>query len=166
MVSFVSTRRKSMSIFCPKCSTEMPDNAAFCPSCGHGMLAASKAHGMVGVFPENIAGALAYVTIIPPIIFLLVDPYRRNRFVRFHSLQCLFLWLALFLLGAILRLAGVVLSIIPVLGHLLVFLISMVIGLAAFVIWLVLVIKALQGEEFKLPVVGDLAERQAMVGVS
>ncbi len=130
------------------------------------MYAAQRARGTVGMFPENIAGALAYVTVIPPIIFLLLDPYRKNRFVRFHSLQCLFLWLALVVIGAVLRLAGVVLSIIPVLGHLLVFLISMVIGLAAFVIWLVLVIKALQGEEFKLPVVGDLAERQAALGVS
>lgn len=155
-----------MSIVCPKCATEMPDDVAFCPSCGNAMGPRPRAHGTVGMFPENIAGALAYVTVIPPIIFLLLDPYRRNRFVRFHSLQCLFLWLALFLIGAVLRLAGVVLSIIPVLGHLLVFLISMVIGLAAFVIWLVLVIKALQGEEFKLPVVGDLAERQAAVGVS
>ena len=144
----------------------MPDDVAFCPSCGNAMGPRPRAHGTVGMFPENIAGALAYVTVIPPIIFLLLDPYRRNRFVRFHSLQCLFLWLALFLIGAVLRLAGVVLSIIPVLGHLLVFLISMVIGLAAFVVWLVLVIKALQGEEFKLPVVGDLAERQAAVGVS
>jgi uncharacterized membrane protein len=155
-----------MPIVCPKCATEMPDDVAFCPSCGNAMEPRPRAHGTVGMFPENIAGALAYVTVIPPIIFLLLDPYRRNRFVRFHSLQCLFLWLALFLIGAVLRLAGVVLSIIPVLGHLLVFLISMVIGLAAFVVWLVLVIKALQGEEFKLPVVSDLAERQAAVGVS
>src|SRR3984957_13081545 len=155
-----------MSIFCPQCAVEIPENSAVCPNCGHATSAAVRARGTVGVFPENIAGALAYITVVPAIVFLLIDPYRRNRFVRFHSLQCLFLWLALFLIGAVLRLAGAVLSIIPGLGHLLVFLFSMVIGLAAFVVWLVLVIKALQGEEFKVPVVGDLAERQAAVGVS
>jgi uncharacterized membrane protein len=153
-----------MSISCPQCAAQMPDDAAFCPACGRAMPAAARAQGTVGAFPENIAGALAYVTFIPAIIFLLVDPYRTNRFVRFHSLQCLFGYLALFLVGAVLRIAGVVLYIIPVLGHLLIFLVSVVVGLAAFVIWLVLVIKALQGEEFKVPIIGDLAERQAAAG--
>jgi uncharacterized membrane protein len=118
---------------------------------------------MVGVFPENIAGALAYITVIPPIFFLLIDPYRRNRFVRFHSLQCLFLWLAMFVIAAVLRLAEPVVFLIPNLGYLLFLLMAMVAGLAAFVVWLVLVIKALQGEAFKIPLVGDLAERQAAV---
>jgi uncharacterized membrane protein len=54
-----------------------------------------------------------------------------------------------------------ILYIIPVLGHLLVWLIAMVVILGTVVIWLVLVVKALQGEAFKLPVIGDLAERQA-----
>ena len=63
--------------------------------------------------------------------------------------------------GIAIKIVGLVLLIIPVLGHLLVFLISMVIGLAGFAIWLVLVVKALQGEAFKLPVLGDVAEQQA-----
>ena len=121
----------------------------------------ARAQGTVGSFPENIAGALAYFTFIPAIVFLLVEPYSRNRFVRFHSVQCLLLWGAALVLGAALKIAGWVLLIIPVIGHLLVFLISVVVGLAAFVVWLVLVVKALQGEAFKLPVIGDWAERQA-----
>jgi uncharacterized membrane protein len=115
----------------------------------------------VGVFPENIAGAVAYITIVPAIVFLLIDPYRRNRFVRFHSLQCLFLWLALFLIAAVMRVLEPVLFLIPSFGYLLFLLIAVVVTLGAFVTWLVLVIKALQGEAFKLPVVGDLAERQS-----
>ena len=39
---------------------------------------------------DNAAGALAYVTIIPAIIFLVMEPYNKNRFIRFHSWQCLF----------------------------------------------------------------------------
>jgi len=54
-----------------------------------------------------------------------------------------------------------VLFFIPVLGHLLVWLLSMVVTLAFLVVWVVLVVKALQGEMFKLPVVGDFAERRA-----
>ncbi|MGA9978009.1 MAG: hypothetical protein WBQ08_05195, partial [Candidatus Sulfotelmatobacter sp.] len=50
---------------------------------------------------------------------------------------------------------------IPVVGPLFVSLVSILAGLAAFVIWLVLVVKAFQGEIFKLPVLGALAEGQA-----
>lgn len=150
---------------CPQCEVEMPDDSTVCPDCGHDSADDIKAQGRVGVFPENIAGALAYVSCIPAIVFLLLEPYRRNRFVRFHSLQCLVLCLAMFVIAALLKLAETVLYNVPVLGHLLVFLIAMVFGLAAVVIWLVLVIKALQGEAFKVPVVGDWAQRQAVAGI-
>ena len=43
---------------------------------------------------DNAAGALAYITIIPAIIFLLVEPYNKNSFVRFHAWQCIFLGIA------------------------------------------------------------------------
>ena len=51
---------------------------------------------------ENVAGMLAYFTIIPAIIFLLIEPYNRNRFVRFHSFQCLFTAAALIVLHIVL----------------------------------------------------------------
>ena len=150
----------AMSISCPHCATPMPETAAFCPGCGRPMQAA-RAHGRVGVFPENIAAAVAYITFIPAIVFLVIAPYNTNRFVRFHSFQCLFLWAAVVLIGIALKLVGLILLIIPVLGHLLVVLMSMVIGLAAVVVWLVLVVKALQGEAFKIPVLGEFAEQLA-----
>lgn len=110
---------------------------------------------------ENIVGALAYLTFIPAIFFLLVEPYNKNRFVRFHSVQCLLLGAAAILLAIALKLASVVLFIIPVLGPLVVLLVSTVVALAVVVIWLVLVIKAFQGEMFKLPLLGDIAGHQA-----
>jgi uncharacterized membrane protein len=123
----------------------------------------APARGTVGVFPENMAGALAYLTFIPAIVFLLLDPYKKNRFVRFHALQCLLLCGVSILAGVALKLASVVLFIIPVLGPLLMVLVSIVVALAAAVIWLVLVVKAFQGVTFKLPVLGDFAAQQAMV---
>jgi uncharacterized membrane protein len=125
------------------------------------MVAEAPARGTVGIFSESVAGALAYITFIPAIVFLVLDPYKKNRFVRFHSFQSIFLWVAGLLIGVAFRFLGFVLLIIPVLGHLLVWLIAMVAILAAVVIWLVLVVKALQGESFKLPLIGELAERQA-----
>lgn len=142
---------------CPHCAAQMPETAAFCPGCGRLMQAESRAQGKVGALSEPIAGALAYFTFIPAIVFLVLEPYKKNRFVRFHSLQCLLLWLAGILLAIALKLAGLLLFIIPVAGPLLVLLLSMVVGLAAVAIWLVLVVKAFQGVTFRLPLLGDFA---------
>ncbi len=117
--------------------------------------------GTAGALPQTVAGALAYCTIIPAIVFLLVEPYKQNRFVRFHSIQCIGVSLAGLATGAALRIASFVLFFVPVLGHLLSFLAYMVVSLGFCVIWVVLIVKALQGEMFKLPVVGDFAEQQA-----
>ena len=146
---------------CPHCAAQMPETAAFCPGCGRSMHAPPRAQGTVGVLPERIAGGLAYFTFVPAIILLVLDPYNKNRFVRFHAVQCLLLGGAGILLAIALKLASVVLFLIPVLGPLLVWLVSAVVGLAVVVIWLVLVIKAFQGEMFKLPILGDLAEQYA-----
>jgi uncharacterized membrane protein len=124
------------------------------------MRTVERAQGRVGALPETVAGALAYF-LVPAIIFLLVEPYSKNRFVRFHSFQCLGLCLAAVAVGAALRVAGFVLLFVPVLGHLLVLLLSMVVSLAFFVVWVVLVVKALQGEMFTLPVVGQFAAQQS-----
>jgi uncharacterized membrane protein len=93
-------------------------------------------------------------------MFLVIEPYKKNRFVRFHSIQCLLLWAAGILLAIALKLASVVLFIIPLLGPLLVVLVSTVVALGIFVIWLVLVVKAFQGEMFQLPVLGEFAAQQ------
>src|ERR1700686_2403706 len=146
---------------CQHCAAQMPDAAAFCPGCGRPMQTAARAQGKVGVLLEPIAGALAYFTFIPAIVFLVLEPYKKNRFVRFHSMQCLLLWGAGIPLAIALKLAGLLLFIIPVLGPLLVVLVSAVVGLGAVVIWLVLVVKACQGHTFKLPLLGDFAARRA-----
>ncbi len=121
----------------------------------------ARAQGKIGFFPEPIAGALAYLTFVPAIIFLVLEPYKNNRFVRFHSFQCLLLWAAGILIAIALKLAGLLLFIIPVLGPLLVVLVSSMVAFGAVVIWLVLVVKALQGLMFKLPLLGDFADQQA-----
>jgi len=120
-----------------------------------------RAQGKVGVLGENLAGALAYLTFIPAIVFLFLEPYKKNRFVRFHSVQCLLLWLAGVMVAAALRLAAVLFFMLPVAGPLLVLLAGGLLVLAGFVIWLVLVVKALQGEMFKLPLLGNLAAAYA-----
>jgi uncharacterized membrane protein len=105
---------------------------------------------------DNAAGGLAYITIIPAIVFLVVAPYNRIPFVRFHSWQSIFLaiaWVA----------ADVVLMILvhmPFIG-----LINLVlwplVALGFFILWIIVLIKAFNGERFKIPLIGNLAEKQA-----
>jgi uncharacterized membrane protein len=151
----------SPALSCPECAAGMPVFAAFCPGCGRPMQAVPKVQGRVGFLPRNIAGALVYLTFIPAVVFLTLDPYRRDRFVRFHSIQCLLLWLAGLIIGLAIRLLALVLFMIPVVGVLLISLLSVLASLAGFFLWLVVVVKALQGQEFKLGVLGELAEHYA-----
>ena len=144
--------------FCIACGAQMPDGANACPACGRATAAAGAASAATGAggLTDNMAGALAYVTIIPAIVFLVMEPYNRNRFIRFHAFQCILAavaWTALWIaLGIVVR--------IPFFGWL-TFLVWPLVSLAGFVVWLILVLKAYQGQKFKLPMIGDIAETQA-----
>jgi len=97
-------------------------------------------------FDANVAAALSYlVGFVTGIIFLLVE--KENRFVRFHALQSTLLFLGLVLLN-------VVLNVVPLLGFLLS--VFVLLPLSA-VVWLLMMFKAYQGEEFKLPLIGRIA---------
>ena len=107
---------------------------------------------------DRIPGALAYLTFIPALVFLFIEPYQRNRFVRFHAVQSLLFWAAV-LVFAIL---GVIASMF---GWLFLWLLTgALIGLALFFTWLLLSIKALQGEWFSLPYLGPFAEQFGSLG--
>ena len=104
---------------------------------------------------DNVAGMLCYILIVA-IIFLLIEPYNKSKFVRFHAFQCIFLCLGWIALGIALSIFGM----IPVIGWA-TLLLWPLIGLAGLVLWIMLLIKAYQGQMFKLPVIGDLAMKQA-----
>jgi uncharacterized membrane protein len=123
------------------------------------MITAPAALAATGFLKENVAAALAYVTFIPAIIFLCVRPFNRNRLVRFHSFQSIFLVIAVFVVGIALRILFSLLSLIPRFGYLLASLAVLVVALGFVILWLVAVAKALQGELFKLPAIGGFAER-------
>jgi uncharacterized membrane protein len=106
---------------------------------------------------ENAAGGLAYITIIPAIIFLVTAPYNKNSYIRFHSWQCLFMALAWFVIDVAVMIFGSFLSFF----RLLTFGLYPLISLAMLILWIMVLIKAFNGERFKLPIIGDLAEKQA-----
>jgi uncharacterized membrane protein len=98
---------------------------------------------------DTAAGALAYVTIIPAIIFLVMAPYNTKPFVKFHAFQCLGLAVVWFCLGII--------GVIPILGWAVLALGS----LALLVCWILCIVKASQGGALKLPVISDFASKQS-----
>ena len=92
---------------------------------------------------ESAASALAYVTFIPAIIFLLVPPYNTSPKIKFHAIQELGLSVVMFILAFFL--------IIPLLG-LIVYFVGF---LGMLVLWIMCILKASQGGAFKLPIIGD-----------
>jgi uncharacterized membrane protein len=106
---------------------------------------------------ENAAGGLAYITIIPAIIFLVAEPYNKSSYIRFHSWQCIFLAAAWMVLNIGIRIFASIMSFMGVIAYAL----YPLLALAMLILWLMVLIKAFNGERFKLPFIGDLAEKQA-----
>lgn len=123
------------------------------------MIIAPGAMATTGFLKENFAAALAYFTFIPAIVFLNVKPFNRNRLVRFHSFQSIFLAIVTVLAALILRILFFVFSMVPRFGYLLGSLAILIASLGLVFVWLVAVVKAFQGELFHLPLIGGLAER-------
>jgi len=148
--------------FCSSCGAQIPDGSNVCAACaGRTAPAAPVATANTGGMADNVAGMLAYITIIPAIIFLVVEPYNKSRFVRFHAWQNIFFHAAWIVLWIGLMILSAVLAFIPILGHLIAFLMWMVLAVGGFIVWIILLIKANGGQIYKLPFIGDLAEKQA-----
>jgi uncharacterized membrane protein len=103
---------------------------------------------------SNIASMLCYIIpVICPIVFLVVDPYKSDRKIRFDAFQSIFLWVGFIALR-------IGFGILVGISYHLWFLFSLL-GLAEFAISVLLAIKAYQGQSFSLPVIGPIAEKQA-----
>lgn len=155
-----------MASVCSSCGAELLENAAFCPKCGKATAVQGTIGGAAAApstsasatpttatagtgLQDNIAGLLAYL-VIPAVIFLVVEPYNRNRFVRFHSFQAIALWVVCVVLN-------IVIGMFPIIN---IFLLPLL-GLAELILGIVCMIKAYQNQYFKLPVIGEFAEKQA-----
>jgi uncharacterized membrane protein len=97
----------------------------------------------------HLASALCYLLgFVSGIVFLVVE--KQNRLVRFHAYQSVATFLPLFVISAA---AGS----LPAFGRV----ITLLLTPASLILWIVLMVKAFQGERFQLPVVGDWAAQQA-----
>ncbi len=145
----------------------MPEISAFCPGCGRAVTKDSDSESkpdMPVVQPlsrDALLGALAYFTVVPAIVFLLVPAIRRNWYVRFHSWQSVLFLATTIVIGGLTRLAFAALSVFPFLGFLLAWLLAGLVSLAFVFLWIAVTIKAALGDAFALPVIGRWSERLA-----
>ena len=102
---------------------------------------------------DRALAALAYLTFVPAAVLLVLPGSRHSTFVRFHAWQSVLLWIAFFLLTIVSLVLSNVTAAIAFL------LLGIIASLAMFFLWVVLSLKAWQGELFELPLFGMLATR-------
>ena len=137
----------------------MPEISVFCPGCGRSV---NAAEALSGAEPRDaILGGLAYVTVLPAILFLAVPALKSSRFVRFHSWQSVFFSIATAVTVILIKLLFTILSLLPVVGFLLAWLSVGVALIAIVVTWVALAAKAVQGQRYELPVIGRKAAQLA-----
>jgi uncharacterized membrane protein len=165
--------------FCPNCGSQT--EGRFCAKCGASVEGAGAAAGggpaqstpvyttppgtsavAAAGLEENVAGALCYVVgFITGILFLVLEPYNKRPFVRFHAFQSIIFsaaWIALSI--AISIMFGIIGIAMGFMWPLLL-LLRLVIGFGGFLLWLFLMFKAYNREKYMLPVIGPIAEKQA-----
>jgi uncharacterized membrane protein len=142
--------------FCPNCGSEA--SGPFCPACGAQVSAGVPQPGATAAqLDDHLVNALCYlVWPLTGILFLVLEPYKNNRAIRFHAIQSIIVFAVIFLGFQALSF----LAFMPFLG-LLFSMVTLIYPVAAFAIWLFLIIKAYNKERFVVPVLGALAESQA-----
>ena len=141
-------------MICAYCDAPMPDVSAFCPVCGR---STASDDFETGELRKRLLGALAYFVLIPAIILLVIPPFNRGRYIRFHAWQSLLFSIATVILAFVLRLIFLIFTFLPLIPWVLLG----VCALGVFILWIVLVVKALQGSGYELPLIGPLAARLA-----
>jgi len=151
--------------FCQSCGKPLSAGASHCGACG----AAASQTAAVGGTPAasgmstNTAGTLSYLAeIITAILFLVIDPYESDQFVRFHAFQSLFFniaWIGFWIAWTVL---GLVLSAVTKgIFFLIQTPIDLVLMLGGLCLWAFLMYSASQGKTFRFPIIGALAAKQA-----
>ena len=107
---------------------------------------------------DNAAGAIAYITFVPAIVFLVLPPYNATPYVRFHAWQSIFLHVAAFVVCFAL---SIVLAFSAIFGGALFLALTWTIWIFWILIWVLCAVNAVNGKRFKLPIIGALAEKLA-----
>ena len=152
-------------LFCPNCGAQV--DRKFCGTCGRSVEGAAPPPTPSGQpaaagLEDNVAGALCYILgLITGVLFLVLEPYSRNRAIRFHAFQSIFLNLALIAVYIALSIVGTAMGAVFQVFSLLLIPVWVLVWLGSIVLWIMLLVKTFNGTKMVLPVIGPLAEKQA-----
>ena len=157
--------------YCPECGDEVTEDDEFCSNCGASLrgsktpqkrTAGRSSKTALGL-SENIEAVIAYLLIwVSGIVIFVLE--EENKFVRFHAMQSIIVFLPLTIISWIFgAISGPLFWSIgtPFMGGPLL-LISQLIGVVIFVLWLLLMFKAYSGEMYELPIAGEIAKNQSL----
>lgn len=177
-----------MTKLCPNCAASVLDSARFCNKCGTKLVPTQQAQAAAAPaasqvpssyppprtdYPQpqhsappassglqpNAAGLLCYVLgLVTGILFLVLEPYSKDRFVRFHAFQSIFMqvaWIGFWVVATIFD------AILPWGLGFIATLFQLALGVGGLALWIYVMVKAYNYEKFKIPVIGDIAEQQA-----
>lgn len=160
--------------FCANCGAALTQASGFCGNCGSPAAQASLA-SMPATAPAvqapavagssgltaNVAAALSYVLgLITGIVFLVLEPYKRDRFVRFHAMQSILFCVAAIVFSIAWSIVVDVLINISAWTAIALTPIGLVIALGFFLFWLFLMYQAYSQREFRIPIIGAIAAKQ------
>lgn len=146
--------------YCTRCGTAVDGAAAYCHHCGAAQQRPPQYVDPIGTISDRTASVLCYIPVfgvIPSIVFLASQKYRRNAKVRFNAFQSLYLFVAFLVVSIVLPAffwfsfgaMGLHGFFVPLLKA------------VVFICWIYLLVKAAQEQQVHLPVIGDLAGRSA-----
>ena len=127
---------------------------------GH-LLCWSAPGGAGGFGRKHGVRSVLSARVLTGVLFLVLEPYNKNRTVRFHAFQAIFTCLALVAIGIAFAIVASIIAFIPFIGWTVSVLLWPLYGLAVLALWLALMYKAYNRERWVLPVIGPLAEKQA-----
>lgn len=162
--------------FCANCGAASTQTTGFCANCGkpvgQGELVAVTAGPAATAAPNsavvassgltsNVAAALAYILgLITGIVFLVLEPYKRDRFVRFHAMQSILFCVAAIVFSIAWSILVDILVSISAWTAVALTPIGLIISLAFFLFWLFLMYQAYSNREFRIPIIGAIAAKQ------
>jgi len=163
--------------YCAKCGVALSEGNGFCGSCGApvvvqgvvtpvtevaaAQVSAAPAASSTGL-TMNLAAALSYALgAITGVLFLVLDPYKANRFVRFHAMQSVLFSIACVIVSIIWSIGvGMLVSIAGYWVLTVDIPLRLLFGLVIFGLWLYVMFQAYSQHEYRIPWIGDIAAKQ------